>query len=118
GMTVEVNGVPMNRFYALPLEFERINSLALSWTLVHPINEDSPLYGFVASDYESIEGELLVYIKAFDDMFSTVVAAQTSYTFQEIVYGAKFDIMYTESDDNMTTILHLDRLDRFSKVDL
>ncbi len=118
GMTVEENGVPMNRFYALPLEFERINLLSLSWTLVHPIAEDSPLYGFVASDYESIEGELIVYVKAFDDMFSTVVASQTSYTFQEIVYGAKFEIMYTESDDNMTTILHLDRLDRFSKVDL
>jgi len=118
GMTVEENGVPMNRFYALPLEFERINSLSLSWTLVHPINEDSPLFGFVASDYESIEGELIVYVKAFDDMFSTVVAAQTSYIFKEIIYGAKFQIMYTESDDNMTTILHLDRLNSFSKVDI
>ena len=32
-------------FYVLPLEIERISFLALSWTIVHPIDENSPLYG-------------------------------------------------------------------------
>ncbi len=118
GMSVEENGKPTNKFYSLPLELDRINALTLSWTLVHPITADSPLYGFKEADFKAVEGELLVYIRTFDDMFSTNVVAKTSYTFEEIVYGAKFEIMYTENEANTKTILHLDRLNKFSKVKL
>ena len=118
GMIVEENGQMVNKFYSLQLEMERINSLSLSWTLVHPINENSPLFLFSKEDFKSTEGEILVFVKTFDDMFSTTVAARTSYLFSEFVYGAKFDLMYTENESNTKTILHLDRLDSYSKVDL
>jgi inward rectifier potassium channel len=117
GMGVEENGKIVNKFYSLPLEMEKINALTLSWTLVHPITENSPLYGFAEEDFENTEGEVLVYINAFDDLFSTTVATKTSYTFEEIVYGAKFEMMYTENADNTKTILHLDKIDSFTKVD-
>lgn len=118
GMSVIEDEVMVNKFYSLDLELNKINSLTLSWTLVHPITESSPLYGFGKEDFESLEGEILVYIKTFDDMFSTTVAARTSYTFDEIVYGAKFQIMYTENEANTRTILHLDRLNSFNEVEL
>ncbi|AWA29868.1 Inward rectifier potassium channel Irk [Flavobacterium magnum] len=118
GMSVEEEGKLTNRFYSLPLELDRINALTLSWTLVHPITEESPLWGFRESDFKSVEGEVLVYLKTFDDMFSTNVVAKTSYTFEEIVYGAKFDVMYTENEANTKTILHLDRLNSFTRVTL
>jgi inward rectifier potassium channel len=118
GMTVEENGQPVNKFYVLPLEMRLINSLSLSWTLVHPITEDSPFYGFTKEDFAAIEGEVIVYIKAFDDLFSNTVATSTSYTFDEIVYGAKFEMMYIENDDNTKTILQLDKLNRFNTVNL
>lgn len=41
---VKENGKTVTRFYPLGLELAKINSLALSWTLVHHINEDSPLF--------------------------------------------------------------------------
>ena len=118
GMIVEENGKMVNKFYSLALEMDKINSLSLSWTLVHPINENSPLFHFSKQDFQATEGEILVYVKTFDDMFSTTVAARTSYLFTEFIYGAKFDLMYSENEANTKTILHLDKLDAYSMVDL
>ncbi|MBC5864593.1 ion channel [Flavobacterium turcicum] len=111
------NGAMTNRFFALDLELDRINVLSLSWTLVHPITPESPLYGLSNQDFASINGEFIVHLTAFDDMFSNTVATRTSYTFDEVVYGAKFDSMYTRNESNSKTILHLDLLNSYQKVD-
>lgn len=118
GMSVEDNGKISNQFYSLDLELKQINALNLSWTLVHPITEDSPLYQFTKEDFETATGEFLVFIKAFDDMFSTIVALRTSYTFDEVVYGAKFNSMYSRNKLNTKTILHLDKLNDFERVQI
>ena len=116
GMSVEENGVKTNKFYNLELELAQINALSLSWTLVHPINEESPLYNLTEDDFKKIHGEILVFITTFDDMFSNTVAARTSYTFNEIVYNAKFETMYNRSKDGSKTILHLDKLNHYEPV--
>jgi hypothetical protein len=113
GMSIEENGVRVNKFYSLDLELAKINALTLSWTLVHPINEDSPLYQFAKEDFENTIGEILVFVKTFDDLFSNTVAARTSYTFDEVVYGAKFIPMYERNTDNTKTILDLDKLNQY-----
>ena len=105
-----------NRFYNLALETNKINALALSWTLVHPIDKDSPLWGFSSQDFENTKGELLVYIKAFDDTFSNNVIARTSYTFGEIRYGKKFTPMYKRDDTGQTTVLHVELLNTYTEV--
>ena len=51
-------------------------------------------------------------------MFSNTVAIRTSYTFDEVVYGASFEPMYARSTDNSKTILNLDKLNTFNSVDL
>lgn len=116
GISVEENGVVVNKFYTLPLEMERVNALTLSWTIVHPIDEESPLFGFKESDYKNIQGEFLVFFKTFEDMYSSTVVKRTSFTFKEVVYGAKFLPMFTRSNHNDKTILHLDKLNAFEKV--
>ncbi len=116
GMSVEENGKMTNKFYNLELELDSINALSLSWTLVHPITENSPLYNFTEEDFRKIHGEILVFITTFDDMFSNTVAARTSYTFNEIIYGAKFETMYNRSNDGSKTILHLDLLNSIERV--
>ncbi len=118
GMVVEEEGKPVNKFYTLDLEFAKVNALTLSWTLVHPITENSPLYKFTKEDFESVDGEILVYLKVFDDMFSTTVARRTSYSFSEIVYGAKFIPMFSRSNNDSKTLLHIDKLNLFEKVQL
>ena len=116
GIIMEENGAKANKFYSLDLELEKITSLTLSWTLVHYITESSPLYQFKADDYANIQGEIIVFIKAFDEMFSNTVSIRSSYTFKEIVYGAKFQMMYHQSEDNSKTILELDKLNIYTPV--
>lgn len=116
GIILHEHGKSANRFYTLNLEIEKINSLSLSWTLVHPINESSPLYHLKPDDYKNVTGELLVFLKVFDDMYSTHVVKRASYTFDEVVYGAKFTPMFSRSNDNQRTLLHLDKLNAHEKI--
>ncbi len=110
-ITEEVNGKPINKFYIADLELSKINAFTLSWTLVHPINEESPLFGFSKESMASARGEIIVFIKAFDDMFSNTVVTRTSYTMQEIVFGAAFQPMFY--GENNTTVLDISKLNTF-----
>lgn len=117
-MIVETDGVFKNKFYNLSLEAAKINSLVLSWTLVHPITEDSPLWGFTLEEYHKANVELLVYVKGFDDTFSNIVIARTSYTATELLYGYKFTPMYSRADTENTTILKVGLLNSYRSVDM
>jgi inward rectifier potassium channel len=116
GMSIEEDGKPVNKFYTLDLELDKVNALTLSWTLVHPITETSPLYNLTQKDFENMEGEIIVFIRVFDDMYSTHVVKRTSYTFSEVVFGAKFTPMFSRSFDDSKTILQIDKLNTFEKV--
>ncbi len=118
GMMVEENGKMTNKFFPLELELEKINALTLSWTIVHPITENSPFYKFTKEDFSNSIGEIMVFVKAFDDMFSNSVVTRSSYTFREVIFGAKFIPMYQRSPDGRSTILHLDKLNAFNEVDI
>jgi inward rectifier potassium channel len=117
-MHVNEQGKMVTRFYPLPLEFAKINSLALSWTIVHHINEESPLYQFNREELIDNRMEVIVYIKAFDDHFSNTVQQRTSYTHRDLIYGAKFLPMFERSDDGTSTILELDKINAYELVSL
>lgn len=115
-LNVEENGIEVNKFYALELEIDKINTLPLSWTLVHPITSESPFFNLTEEDYKMLTGEILVFFKAFDDMFSTTVVRRTSYTFNEIKTNAKYVPMFTRNEFNTKTILDLDKLSKFISI--
>jgi len=118
GLIIEENGKIVNKFYQLPLEYKMVNALNLSWTIVHPINETSPFYNFTEEDFRNAQGEILVFVKAFDDMFSNTVVSRTSYLLNEIIIGAKFNPMYHKSEKDNKTILHLNKLNSYSSAEL
>lgn len=117
-MRITEDGMLKNKFYNLELEISKANTLTTNWTLVHPINENSPLYGFSKKDIDEAFVELLVFIQGFDESFSNTVVTRTSYTYNEFVYGAKFVPMYHPSNDNSATVLQLDLLNNFNQVEL
>lgn len=117
-MQLDENGKKTNRFYNLDLEISKINSLSLSWTLVHPINEKSPLYNLSYEDISNANIEALVFVKAFDEVFSNTVIQRYSYIASEIIWGAKFKIMYHPDADKNKTILQVDQLNDFEKAEL
>ncbi|GAC1421153.1 MAG: hypothetical protein NVS1B13_05480 [Flavisolibacter sp.] len=90
----------------------------LNWTIVHPINEESPMSGMTIDDLKLTKAEILVYLKAYDEGFSNTVMARTSYTADEIVEGAKFKPMYRPSADGSSTVLHIDHLNEFEIIAL
>ncbi len=115
-LVVEENGVEKNQFFPLKLEFDKIAALAISWTLVHPIDEESPLFKFSENDFLYTKGEIIVYVKAFDEMFSSLVSIRSSYSFKEFIFGAKFQLMYHTNIDSSKTILELDKLNSFDRI--
>ncbi len=100
----------VTRFYPLNLEISKVNSLALSWTLVHDINEESPLYGYTKEQIADSKMEVIVNIKGFDDHFSNMVQQRTSYTYKQVEYGARFLPMFERATDGEYTLLELDKI--------
>lgn len=77
-------------YQKLELQLAKINFFALSWTVVHPITEDSPLYNKTESDVIKEDAEIVILVKAFDDSFSQTVYSRMSYKFDELVWDVKF----------------------------
>lgn len=114
-MQVE-NEKPVYQFYRLKLERDRVDALTMNWTVVHPIDEESPLLNFTKEDMNRQDLELYVQVTGFDHIFSNKVMQRTSYTFEEIVWGAKFKPMYYPSEDGSSTILQLHKVNDFDTV--
>jgi len=109
------NGVDKRKFYTLDLEMSNISLFATSWTVVHPINENSPLYGTNTDDIKNKNVELIVLINAYDETYSQNVHARTSYKPNEIVVNAKF-IPILGHNDNNEAIIQLDRINEFERL--
>jgi inward rectifier potassium channel len=114
----EEDNKPEFKFYQLNLERSRIDMLNMNWTVVHPIDAESPLLNFTEEDMHRSDLELYVQVTGFDHIFSSMVIQRTSYTYKEIVWGAKFKPMYHESTDGKTTILELDKLNEKEEAEL
>lgn len=97
------------KYYPLKLEIKFIYFFPLPWTIVHPIDEDSPLYGKTAKDLEELEAELLIMVKGFDDSFSQHVISRSSYKFNEIDWDVKFVRAYS-TDETGETIVDLEKV--------
>ena len=90
-MTVEPSDHGLVRKYRpLTLERSSVMFLPLTWTVVHPIDEASPLWGQTAENLARQQAEFLILIKAFDDTFFQTVHVRHSYRHEELVWGAGF----------------------------
>ena len=95
-----VDGRILRRFYPLVLERDRVALLPLSWTVVHPISDDSPLKDLTEQDFTSTNAEVLIVIKGTDETFSQQVHTRTSYQASEIVWNARFGDIYDRRQDS------------------
>lgn len=90
-MTVE--GAPgglKRSYHPLSLERPSVYFLPLTWTIVHPIDEQSPLWGMTAADLARLQAEFLILVKAYDDTFSQTVHSRHSYRYEEVLWGRRF----------------------------
>jgi inward rectifier potassium channel len=84
------SGTAVRRYYPLPLERESVVFFPLSWTIVHTIDKDSPLYGVTEDEFRASGAEFLILLTGMDETFSQVVNARSSYQANEVIWDAKF----------------------------
>ena len=115
-MTVDnVNGQLKRDYFDLALERRKIYFFPLTWTVVHPIDSASPLYGKTPEDLARTAAEVLILIQGFDDTFSQVVHARYSYRQDEIAWGAKFlPAFHVDTDGDL--VVDLNRIDELKTV--
>jgi inward rectifier potassium channel len=111
-MTVEGPPGKLQRNYkVLKLERDRIYFFPLTWTVVHPIDADSPLYGKTPAELMSTQSEFLILIKGWDETFSQTVHVRYSYRYDEIVWNARFAPAFRIDEDG-DMVLEVDQVGR------
>jgi len=97
----EINkeGQFMRRFYDLPLVRNYSPLFALTWTIMHTIDENSPLYGVTPQRMIEEEMELVVTLTGIDETVSQTIHSRHSFVAQEILWNRRFvDIMLKTRD--------------------
>ncbi len=105
-------------FISLKLERESVVFFPLTWTIVHPIDATSPLYGLDDRALGESDAEFLVLLNGFDETFSQTVHARSSYKADEIVWGAKFRNVFDPPRPDGTLSVDIRKLHDFDRVSL
>jgi inward rectifier potassium channel len=113
----DVEGKTIRRFFPLELERKNVSILTLNWTVVHPLNDQSPMYGMTLDDLKKSEASFAILLKTFDDAFSQTVHSRTAYQPKEVVWGGKFKPAFDRADDGRI-VLDLSMIDAYELVEL
>ncbi|WP_298364485.1 ion channel [uncultured Bradyrhizobium sp.] len=101
---VSKEGMPYRRFYELPLLRSESPALALSWTLFHVIDQDSPLYGLDAAELQAVNAGLGLFVSGLDDVAAQTVHARKSYEHSDIRFGHRYAEILQATDDGRLRI--------------
>ena len=112
----EHDGRPVRRFHLLPLERSSVAFFPLSWTIVHPIDEASPLNGLTRDDMRRSDAEFLMLLSGVEETFAQRVHARSSYRWDEVVWGAKFSDILHHPHGTEAVTLDVSRLDSIEPV--
>ena len=99
---VSMEGQSFRRFYELALIRNESPALALSWTLFHVLDEESPLYGLDADGLAAANVSLVVVVSGYDVVAAQTVHARKSYDHPEIRFGHRYaEILGTTEDGRL-----------------
>jgi inward rectifier potassium channel len=114
---VKVGITPERKFDLLALERDGVTLFPLTWTIVHPIEESSPLFGKSAADLAELQAEVIIMVKGFDETFGQTVHSRYSYRHDEIVWGAKFTPAF-RVEESGDLLLEIDKLGEHQPVEI
>ena len=103
-------------FLPLTLERDSVLFFPLSWTIVHPIDEASPLHGQTAEDLVAARAEFLILLSGNDETFNQVVHSRSSYEATELVWNARFQSLYNPPDADGGISIDVGRLSAFEQL--
>lgn len=96
---VTVEGQKFRNFYDLKLERNHTPVFALSWTVIHLIDANSPLYGLNQNGLEEIGAEFFVSLSGIDETLSQPIHSRYSYTVADLAWGMRFSDVISRSED-------------------
>jgi inward rectifier potassium channel len=103
-------------FHFLELERSKINLLPLTWTVVHPIDDKSPMLGLTASDLKERDGEFIILIKSITDTYFQTVYSRMSYKETELTWNAKFVPMKQMPHKDGSISINLQDIHSYNKL--
>jgi inward rectifier potassium channel len=103
------------QYFGMNLERNSVYFFPLSWTVVHPIDEQSPLFNKTIDELKELQTEILIQFKGFDDTFSQTVHTKYSYSLDEIIWNAKFKPAF-EPDSKGEIIFDLNRIHDYEVI--
>ncbi len=101
---VTAEGKEMRRFHDLALARARTPIFSLSWTVMHPIAADSPLYGATAETLAAQDARIIVTMTGIDETFSATIYARQIYAQAAVVWNHRFVDILGESEDGVPTL--------------
>jgi inward rectifier potassium channel len=105
-------------FYYLKLEREKVAFFPLSWTIVHPIDESSPLWRITPEQLAGCETEFLILLTGIDETFSQAVHARSSYKSEEVVWGARFTNLFNPPTPSGVLSIDIGKLHEIETAEL
>ena len=87
---VTIEGEVMRRFYDLELLRSQSPIFALTWTVMHAIDENSPLYKLTAKDLVEQQAEIVITLTGLDETVSQTIHARHSFVASEILWDLRF----------------------------
>jgi inward rectifier potassium channel len=112
---IRLDGSGNREFLPLKLERDKVAFFPLSWTIVHPIDEESPLWGTDEDDLAAWDAEFLVLLSGIDETFSQRLHARSSYKHNEVVCGARFANLFNPPRPDGVLSIDVSRLDVIEK---
>ena len=103
-------------FHELALERRQVVFFPLSWTIVHPIDETSPLWGLTHDDLAGSDAEFLILLTGYDETFATTLHTRSSYRAEEVDWDARFKSIYTTPGDRGIIRIDVGKLDDIEGV--
>ena len=91
-------GHSLRRFHDLKLERSRSPMFALSWLIMHRIDEASPLHGVTEQAIKDGDMRLAVTISGVDEIFAANVTARHNYDHEDILFDRRFVDIFTDGD--------------------
>ncbi len=92
-------GHRMRRLHPLALNRDRSPLFLLTWTLMHPIDDRSPLRGRTPRDLAAGEAEILVSFRGIDETLERPIHAHQNYPISQVLFGQAFVDMMREDED-------------------
>jgi Inward rectifier potassium channel C-terminal domain len=102
-------GHPLRRLHDLALSNATLSLFPLTWTLMHEIDENSPLAAYDAARFQEDDARLILTIEARHHAIGAAVYDLRDYTADEVLFGMHYAEAVT-IDDQLRPVADLSRL--------